>query len=191
MPRQPRIEGAGLIHHVTGHSIHEQLAFPDDRSRRGFVSLLGATSQTSGWSLLAYCLLPTHYHFLLETAAPNLGIGMRAIHGRHTRKANARLGRTGPLWRDRFHSTVVHSGPHVVRAAAYIDANPVAAGIVDDPADWLWSSYRANAGLAEPWAWHRRDLVYRHLGAPDTEGPAVYRELVATTVERIHAGRDN
>src|SRR5688572_1850601 len=107
MPRQPRVEGAGLVHHVTGHSIPEQAAFPDDEARRGFLSLLATTSYASVWSVLAYCLLGSHYHLLLETAAPNLGPGMQRIHGRHTRHANARLGRSGPLWRDRFHSTVV------------------------------------------------------------------------------------
>jgi REP element-mobilizing transposase RayT len=189
MARQPRIEGEGLIHHVTGHSIVEQAAFPDDRARRGFLSLLAATAHALEWRVLAYCLLATHYHVLLRTDAPNLGTGMRTMHARHAAKLNARLGRRGHLWRDRYHSRIVVTAAHVVRAAAYVDANPVAAGICDDPADWPWSSYRANAGLAMPWSWHRTDLLYDHMGAAPDDVHAVYRDLVAAAVERSAASR--
>jgi putative transposase len=189
VPRSPRVEGEGLIHHVTGHSIVEQLAFPDDESRRGFLSLLASSARALKWHVLSYCLLSTHYHLLLQTECPNLGVGMRSLHGRHAAKLNVRLGRCGHLWRDRFHSQVVRTGPHVVRAAAYIDMNPISAGACDDPAEWPWSSYRANAGLAEPWAWHRPDLLYAHMGASE-EAPAVYRALVESLASQIRDARE-
>ena len=189
MPRSARVEGAGLYHHVTGHSHPTRVAFPDDVALRGFLALLATTARDSSWHVLAYCLLATHYHLLVLTDNPNLGAGMRRIHSLHTQRSNHRLGQSGPLWRDRFHSTVVRDGRHVVRAAAYIDVNPVAAGIVGDPADWRWSSYRANAGLAKPWVWHRPDLVYGQMGVELVEAPAVYRDIVAATAERSLAKR--
>ena len=190
MPRQPRIEGAGLIHHVTGHSIRSLAAFPDSAACRGFLTLLASTAAALRWNVLAYCLLSTHYHLLVETEHPNLGVGMRRLQGQHASRLNRRLGRDGPLWRDRFHSKPVETGLHVIRAAVYIDVNPVAAGVCAAPEDWRWSSYRANAGLAEPWTWHRVDRLHDHLGAERHDAPAVYRHLVETAVERIHAGRE-
>ena len=80
MPRQPRIERAGLIHHATGHSVAQVNAFPDDTARRGFLTLLANMTTIFNWRVLAYCLLPSHYHLLVETQLPNLGEGMRRLH---------------------------------------------------------------------------------------------------------------
>jgi putative transposase len=119
----------------------------------------------------------------LETELPNLGEGMRRIQGSHAGRLNVRLNRSCPLWRDRFHSKVAETGAYVVHAAVYIDTNPVAAGLCPRAEGWRWSSYRANAGLAEPPFWHRVDRLYDHLGAARADAPAVYRELVATAAE--------
>jgi putative transposase len=183
VPRQPRVEGAGLIHHVTGHSTAEVNAFPDDAAKRGFLTLLARAATTLDWRVFAYCLLSSHYHLLVETELPNLGEGMRRIQGSHAGRLNVRLKRSGPLWRDRFHSKVVETGAYVVQAAVYIDTNPVAAGLCKRAEGWRWSSYRANAGLAEPPFWHCVDRFHEHLGAESAEAPVVYRELVATAVE--------
>jgi REP element-mobilizing transposase RayT len=180
VPRRARIEGAGLIHHVTGHSVADADAFPDDVADRGFLTLLAHAATTFRWNVLAYCLVPTHYHLLVETPEPNLGAGMRRLHGRHAQRLNRRRGRDGPLWRDRFHSRVVATEQYVLRAAAYIDANPVVAGLCAVPEDWPWSSFRANAGLCEPSFWHRVDRLHDHLGAGPADAPALYHKLVTT-----------
>ena len=178
MPRGPRIEGAGLIHHVTGHSLPGVDAFPDDAACRGFLSLLAKTTVAFAWGVLAYSLLPNHHHLLVQTDEPNLGSGMRRLHGLHAARLNDRLGRSGHLWRDRFHSRVVDSDRYVVQAAIYIDLNPVDAGLCASPGDWPWSSYRANSGLAEPLFWHRVGRLYEHVGAAPADAPGVYREAV-------------
>ena len=159
-------------------------AFPDDIARHGFLTLLASTTLASGWLLIAYCLLSTHFHLLVQTPEPNLGDGMRLLNGRHAQILNARQRVPGPLWRDRFHNTVVKTGFHVVHAAAYIDANPVVAGVCARPADWPWSSYCANAGLAHPSRWHRADLLHGYLGAESSEAPSVYAASVATAIDR-------
>ena len=138
---------------------------------------------------MAYCLLSTHYHLLVQTVAPNLGKGIQRIHGRHAQLLNARQRTSGPLWCGRFHSTVLETVSHVVHAAAYIDANPVAAGVCAEPSEWQWSSYRANVGLSEPWGWHRPDLLHAFVAADAADAPAVYREIVAGSVERAKTRR--
>ena len=189
VPRGPRREGPGLIHHVTGHSLPARDAFPDEIARRGFLALVGSTVLSSDWLVIAYCLLSTHYHLLVRTSSPNLGVGMQRIHGRHAQLMNARHATAGPLWRGRFHSSVVESAFHVVHAAAYIDANPTQAGICAAPEDWLWSSYRANAGLARPCSWHRPETLHAFMGADSADAPVVYRNVVAAAIERAQARR--
>jgi REP element-mobilizing transposase RayT len=179
MPRRPRIEGAGLIHHVTGHSLAGHDAFLDDAACRGFLSLLAKTTVAFAWHVLAYSLLPNHHHLLVQTDEPNLGLGMRRLHGLHAARLNERLGWNGHLWRDRFHSRVVDSDRYTIRAAIYIDLNPVEAGLCMSPRDWRWSSYRANAGFVEPPFWHSVEHLYQHLGAAPADAAAVYREAVA------------
>ena len=156
---------------------------------RGFLSLLADTAVRSRWNVLAYCLLSTHYHLLAQTEEPNLGIGMRHIQGRHAQRLNDRTGSAGPIWRDRFHSRPVRDGRHVVRAAVYVDLNPVTAGLCSAPAEWSWSSYRANAGLGEAPAWHRVDCLHARLGAPPDDAAEAYRDVVATTLEVQRARR--
>jgi REP element-mobilizing transposase RayT len=163
---------------VTGHSLPGVNAFPDGTAYREFLSLLAQTTVAFTWQVLAYCLLSNHYHLLVQTDEPTLGAGMRRLQGLHAARLNGRLGRTGHLWRDRFHSRVVDSDRYVLRAAIYIDLNPVDAGLTTRPGDWRWSSYRSNAGLAEPPFWHRVDRLYRHVGAPPADAPTVYREAV-------------
>ncbi|NDU79589.1 addiction module toxin RelE, partial [Actinomadura sp. DSM 109109] len=62
MPRQPRIEGAGFIHHVTGHSNPEVDAFPDDAAIHSFLALLARVVSERSWNVFAYCVLAKHYH---------------------------------------------------------------------------------------------------------------------------------
>ncbi len=184
VPRALRIEGPNLIHHVTGNAAPTRDAFPDDLARRRFLALLAATVRSSDWLVLAYCLLTTHYHLLVRTIEPNLAAGVQRIHGRHAQLLNARLSTSGPLWRGRYHSRLVEAALHVVQAAAYIDANPVAAGICSSPADWPWSSYRANAGSAEPSHWHRPDVLHSFLGVDAVEAPKSYALVVTASLER-------
>jgi hypothetical protein len=184
VPRRPRDEGAGLIHHVTGHSIPTRAAFPDDTARLGFLALVSSTAHSGDWLVLAYCVLTTHYHLLVQTLAANLGVGMKRLHGRHAQLTNAREGTAGPLWRSRYHSIVIETESHVVGAAAYIDANPVDAGVCSEPAQWRWSSYRANAAIEPPPPWHHPDVLHAVLGASEEDAPAVYRSAVAEAIER-------
>ena len=67
--------------------------------------------------------------------------GMKSLLERFTKWFNRMHSRAGHLWEDRFKSVIVESGTAARTIAAYIDLNPVRAGIVEDPADYRWSSY--------------------------------------------------
>ena len=112
---------------------------------------------------------------------------MKTLLQRFTRWFNRTHDRTGTLWEERYKSVLVESGTAARTMAAYIDLNPVRAGMVEDPADYRWSSYgeaigggkkgngkKAREGLiracfselakdVEPKKWQEASRVYRRL----------------------------
>ena len=76
----------------------------------------------------------------------DLGEFMKGLLQRFTQWFNGRHKRKGTLWEDRFKSVIVESGIAARTMAAYIDLNPVRAGIVEDPAEYRWSSYGEAVG---------------------------------------------
>jgi REP element-mobilizing transposase RayT len=100
------------------------------------------------YRLLAWVVMPNHVHV---TVQPLPGHGLADIlHGwkRHSAlQINRHLGRTGPLWRREYWDRYIRDEQHYAAAVAYIEANPVKAGLVGEPQAWPWSS----AGFEAHW----------------------------------------
>ena len=92
------------------------------------------------WTLHAYCLLPNHYHLIVEAKRRDLSEGMQKLNGRYAKRFNERYDRVGHVFQNRSSSYVIESGEHFVRALAYVRANPVTAGPCENVDDWLWST---------------------------------------------------
>lgn len=105
------------------------------------------------WICHAYCLMDNHYHLLIETPDGNLSKGMRQLNGVFTQSSNRRHRRGGHLFQGRYKAILVDADTYLLELARYIVLNPVRAGMVDDPGEWPWSSYRAVLGQASrpPW----------------------------------------
>jgi REP element-mobilizing transposase RayT len=81
MPRKPRIELEGGIHHVWSRGAVKQTIFVNDDDRRRYLWRLGRVVDYMSWRCLAYCLMGNHMHLLIETPKANLGQGMHRLHG--------------------------------------------------------------------------------------------------------------
>lgn len=93
--------------------------------------------------------MTNHVHLLVETPEPNLGVGMRRLHGDYGLRFNQRHGTVGHVFQGRYGSVRVKDDAQMVTAVRYIDRNPVKAGL---GADWPWSSSAAMRGAtAPPW----------------------------------------
>jgi putative transposase len=99
-----------------------------------------------GWLCHTYCLMPNHYHLVLETPEPNLSAGMQRLNSVFAQWFNAESGFTGHVFERRFSSRIVESTYDLFELARYVVLNPVRAGLCSDPGDWEWSSYRALIG---------------------------------------------
>ena len=141
------VEGEGAIHHVTARGNDGGSIVLDAVDRSAFMRRLARTVEQHRWELWAYCLLDNHFHLIVQTAEPNLGVGMKWLKASYAQDFNHRHGRSGHLFGRRFHSRLIQSEAHLVEACAYVVLNPVRAGVVRHPRDWPWSSYRAAAGL--------------------------------------------
>lgn len=94
----------------------------------------------------AYCLMTNHVHLLLTPpSAEACQALMKHLGQRYAQHFNRTYGRTGALWEGRYHSSVAATGRYVLGCYRYIELNPVDARMVNHPARYTWSSYRANA----------------------------------------------
>jgi putative transposase len=153
VPRRPREEEAGAIHHVYARGIDRRVLFVDDVDRHGYLALLECEVGRRRWRCLSYCLMDNHMHLMIETPEPNLGLGMQRMHGDFAREINRRHGRAGHVFQGRFGSKRLRTESHLWTTAAYIAANPVEAGICVAPEEWPWSSHQTAARGEQSPAW--------------------------------------
>ena len=143
MPRQPRAEFEGAIHHVFARGAARQDVFLDDADRRRYLALLDRTVSWMSWRCLTYCLMGNHMHLLIETPKPNLGRGMQRFHGEYAQRFNRRHARSGHLFQRRYEAVPIESDAQLFTVVRYIANNPVEAGLCDSPEAWPWSSHAA------------------------------------------------
>jgi len=93
--------------------------------------------------IICYCPMPTHIHLILKQLKDK-GITefMRRVLDSYTRYFNIKHNRKGPLWEGRFKKVIVESDEQLLHLTRYVHLNPVTAYIVNNPADWQWSSYQ-------------------------------------------------
>lgn len=152
MPRRPREEAEGAIHHVYARGNRSAAIFVDDRDRRRYLRLLARAVLKQRWRCLAYCLMTNHVHLLIETPLPNLGAGMQRFHGDYALTFNRRHGLAGHVFQGRYGAVRVTSDEQLVTVARYLAANPVKAGLCLREEDWEWSSTAAlRRGPAPDW----------------------------------------
>ena len=159
MSRQARVVAEAVPHHVTQRGNNRQDIFLTDDDRRFYVDLLRERCEMFGVSLLGYCLMTNHVHFIaIPRCADSLAKALGQTHWRYAMRFNRRYRRSGHLWQNRFYSCPLNPS-HLLTALAYVDLNPVRAGLVGEAGEYPWSSAGAHLegrdllGLLDDWAW--------------------------------------
>jgi putative transposase len=184
MARPLRIEFAGALYHVTSRGNERRAIFFSDDDRSAFLGVLGDVVGRFDWLCHAYCLMGNHYHLLLETREANLSKGMRQLNGVYTQRVNRTHQRVGHLFQGRFKGILVQKETYLLELARYIVLNPVRAGMVADPAAWVWSSYRATAGLEAKPPYLTTDWLLAAFGQTTRAATAGYVRFVDAGIGR-------
>ena len=120
----------GLPHHITQRGNARQDVFTTDSIRHAYLKLLSEHAAGNGLRLLAYCLMTNHVHVVaVPTNASSMANTLRHAHGRFSQAWNTLENRTGHVWQNRYYSCPVEE-MEVGRVLAYVENNPVRAGIV-------------------------------------------------------------
>lgn len=169
--------GTGFVHAYTRGN-NRQPVFVDEFDYVAWLRLLGDVVGTYEWRCHAYCLMPNHYHLLLETTQPRLSLGVWELNRRFAQRMNRRYERTGHVFEGPYRMERVETDSHLLEVCRYIPLNPMRARLCGHPADWPWSSYRATAGLEHRPPYLTTSLIRSLFGTRSTSA-SVYCEFVA------------
>ncbi|MEI6809898.1 MAG: transposase [bacterium] len=156
MARQLRVEYAGAIYHVTVRSNGKDNLFDDDLDRRYFLSRIEEAVKTHQVRVYLFCLMPNHFHLVLETPKANLGRFMQGILTGYGVYYNRRHSRHGHVTQGRYGAKLIKGDDYLLKLSRYVHLNPVKVkGLVEKPPeelvaylkDYPWSTYQSYIGI--------------------------------------------
>ncbi len=139
MPRKPRIELDGY-YHVLNRGVERRRVFLEKEDYERFEEMMCFYARSFGITLHNYCLMPNHYHLLIEISGQTLSRYMRQLNMNYAIYFNKKYKRTGHLWQGRFKSWYVTDEAYLYTLILYIEQNPLKAGLVKRPEEYPYSS---------------------------------------------------
>jgi len=146
MSRIARVAVPGVSYHITQRGNGRRTVFYSDTDRQTYLRLLARYAREHRMNIQAYCLMSNHVHLVAVPQRPDsLARAMRGTHADYARYRNASDGGCGHVWQARYFSCPLDR-VHLWRAIAYVERNPVRAGMVEIAEEYRWSSARARLG---------------------------------------------
>ena len=181
MARKLRIQFPGAIYHIMSRGDRREDIFVDDTDRQSFLQTLAETCSKTAWQVHAVCLMPNHFHLVVETPQPNLVAGMKWFLGTYTARFNRRHNLSGHVFAGRYKSLLVGGeGGYLRTVCDYVHLNPVRAKLLSPEAsllDYPWSSFGWFVGSpTQRPNWLRVDRLFGEHGIPQ-DSPAGRREF--------------
>jgi len=152
MPRQPRLDMPGALHHIMVRGINKTDIFKDDQDRVNFLQRLGENIIESKGSVYAWVLMDNHTHILFKSGERGISTVMRRLLTWYAVYFNRRHKRTGHLFENRYKSILCEEDSYLLALIRYIHLNPIRAGIVREVQalnDYPWSGHSVVMGKRE------------------------------------------
>lgn len=143
MPRVPRAAIGGLVYHVLNRANARMQLFAQDEDYRAFERVLMEAGERVEMRLLAYCVMPNHWHLVVWPHADGeLSAFLRWLTMTHTQRwhASHHTVGSGHLYQGRFKSFPVQTDEHFLTVCRYVERNALRAQLVPRAEDWRWSS---------------------------------------------------
>lgn len=182
MPRGPRLDAPGTLHHVIVRGIERRRIVDDDQDRERFLERLGGLAAETRTAVCAWALMENHAHLLVKSGPTGLAGFMRRLLTGHAVYYNRRHRRHGHLFQNRYKSIVCEEDPYFKELVRYIHLNPLRAGAVADLAAlerYRWCGHADVLGK-RPNPWQAIDHVLRWFGRTEKSARAAYRRYVAS-----------
>lgn len=150
MPRIPRGQTAGYAYHVINRGNDRAQVFHKAQDYEAFLELLAAAKARHDVKIFAFCLLPNHFHLVLEPSSNTaLSQFMQWLLTSHVRRYHRHYHSSGHVWQGRFKSFPIQRDEHLLTVVRYVLQNPVRAGLARSPGEWAWSSLQKTS-LTDP-----------------------------------------
>ncbi len=185
MARFNRVSPIGVPEHIIQRGNNRQVCFVGKKDMKAYLSWLQAYSVTYQVDVHAWVLMNNHVHLLCTPwTSQAISKMMQSVGRMYVRYFNNTYQRSGTLWEGRYKSCLIESETYLMHLYRYIELNPVRAGMVNEPSEYLWSSYQCN-GLGK-----RRELqtpheLYEALGRSKKKRLERYQALFYTDVEGV------
>jgi putative transposase len=143
MARQPRVDVPNTPYHVINRAVGRLKIFTTAKDYQLFVDLLAEAKEKTGMSILAFTIMPNHWHLVLfPEKEGDLKKFMHLLTNAHTRKVHTitkTIG-TGPLYQGRYKSFIIDDDSHLHTVIKYVERNPVRACMTQSVESWKWGS---------------------------------------------------
>lgn len=140
----------GQFYHIYNRGSGRQPIFFEEENYHYLLHLFMKYTRTTGIAVIAYCLMPNHYHFLVrQDSETPAGLLFQRVFNSYTKAINKKYNRSGTLFQGRYRCILIEKTNQLYHLCRYIHANPVKAGLVASPEQWLFSNYRDWIGLRD------------------------------------------
>ncbi|GGY18666.1 hypothetical protein GCM10007386_55170 [Pseudoduganella dura] len=151
----------------------------DDRDHLAWLRLLGEAATRFNLVVYGLCLMPNHFHLLVETPDANISATMHYLNGKYAQKFNWRHGLSGHVFERRCYLELVERQEHLLELLRYIVLNPVRAQLAAKADDWRWSTHLHVSGIkARPEWLNSMCVIDQFSGAALAERIQAYRAFV-------------
>jgi REP-associated tyrosine transposase len=178
MPRPPRDTAAGIFHIFTHCVWGVPSLYRDDVDRLEFLRHLARVSSRTDLACMAYCLMGSHYHLIVEVDDGALPPSMHSLNLAYARAFNNRYSLRGHVQFDRYGSRRIYDEEDLLGRYAYVANNPVRAGLCTSAEEWPWSSFAGTIGLAPAQPFVDPSRVLRCFDWPRVDPRAALRQRV-------------
>jgi len=188
MPRQPRLDVPGALHHIMVRGNNKANIFSDDQDRSKFLQRLGENITEAKCSVYAWILMSNHVHILFKSGRKGISAVMRKLLTWYAVYYNRRHKRSGHLFENRYKSILCEEDRYLLALIRYIHLNPMRAGMVktlEELDHYAWSGHSAVIGKSEC-SWMDAEYVLAQFKDTKQKARNAYRKFVA---EGIPQGR--
>lgn len=167
----------GMYYHIYNRGAHQTSIFREPKNYLFVIAKIKEYSQANNISMIAYSLMPTHYHMLgRQDGDEPAGNLPQFVFNSYTKAYNKMYDHSGTLFEGRFRAKPIQNSSHLLHLCRYIHGNPVKDGLVPEPSDWQWSNYlewigERNGSLVD------REFIERQFGSAQEYRKFVFQYL--------------